>query len=58
MKQITIILLAELFVFAACNSAKDKVVVKQVKYRELIIANLKGNIRTIEATPYKVDRME
>ncbi|MDP9229125.1 MAG: hypothetical protein M3O67_00465 [Bacteroidota bacterium] len=54
MKKISIIV-AGLFLLAACNNAKDKVGVKKVKYSDLANDNLKGDIHAIEETPYKVD---
>jgi hypothetical protein len=54
MKRI-IIIMAGLFVFEACNNAKNKVAIKPVTYHDLTNENLKGDIQTIEETPYKVD---
>ncbi|HLG41326.1 MAG TPA: hypothetical protein VI461_16725 [Chitinophagaceae bacterium] len=54
MKRI-IIIMAGLFIFEACNNAKNKAAIKPVTYRDLTIENLKGDIQTIEETPYKVD---
>ena len=38
----------------ACNGSDDKAESK-VKYRDLVNDNLKGDIQTIEETPYKAD---
>jgi len=49
-----LILLAGLFVLA-CNNAKDKETDKKVKYSDLLNDMLKGDIQSIEETPYKTD---
>lgn len=54
MKRIFIIM-AGLFLFAACNNSNDKSADKKVKYSDLANDNLKGNIEAIEDTPYQVD---
>lgn len=46
--------MAGLFVLA-CNNAKDKEAGKKVKYSDLANDMLKGDIQTIEETPYKTD---
>lgn len=48
------IFIAVLFVFA-CNSGNDKKTGTKVKYSDLANDNLKGDIQTIEETPFKVD---
>ncbi len=54
MKRIVIIM-AGLFLFAACNNSNDKSAETKVKYSDLANDNLKGNIEAIEETPYQVD---
>ena len=54
MKRIVIIM-AGLFLFAACNNANDKSAETKVKYSDLANDKLKGNIETTEDTPYQVD---
>lgn len=54
MKRIVIIL-AGLSLLTACNNSGDKSAEKKVKYSDLANDNLKGNIETIEETPYQVD---
>lgn len=54
MKRIVIIL-AGLSLLASCNNASDKSAEKKVKYSDLANDNLKGNIESIEETPYQVD---
>lgn len=54
MKRIVMIS-AALFFLAACNNADDKSADKKVKYSDLANDNLKGDIETIEDTPYKAD---
>ena len=54
MKRIVIIL-AGLFLLASCNNAGDKSAEGKVKYSDLANDNLKGDIETIEETPYQVD---
>ncbi len=54
MKRILIILTG-LFVLAACNNSADKAGEKKVKYSDLANDNLKGDIESIEDTPFKVD---
>lgn len=53
MKKILIIM-AGLFVLA-CNNSKDKEAEKKVSFSDLVADNLKGNISSIEETPYKTD---
>jgi hypothetical protein len=54
MKRIVMIM-AGLFLLASCNNADDKSAEKKVKYSDLANDNLKGNIETIEDSPYQVD---
>ena len=49
-----LIIMAGLFVLA-CNNSKDKEAEKKVKYSDLANDMLKGDIQTIEETPYKTD---
>ena len=49
-----IIIVAGLFVLA-CNNQKDKEAEKKVKYSDLVNDHLKGDIQSVEDTPYKVD---
>lgn len=53
MKKILIIM-AGLFVLA-CNDSKDKEAEKKVTFSDLVADNLKGDISSIEETPYKTD---
>lgn len=53
MKKILIIMVG-LFVLS-CNNAKDKDAAKTVTFSDLVADNLKGNISSIEETPYKTD---
>lgn len=53
MKKILIIM-AGMFVLA-CNSEKDKVAENEITFRELDSDNLKGDISSVEETPYKTD---
>lgn len=50
-----LIIVAGLFMLAACNNAKDKESAKKVKYSDLANDRLKGDIQSIEETPYKTD---
>ncbi len=45
------------FILTACNNGKDKKADKKVKYSDLIIEDLKGNISSYEETPYQPDSM-
>lgn len=54
MKRIVFIL-AGLFFLAACNNSEDKAADKKVKYSDLVNEQLKGNIESIEDSPYQVD---
>jgi len=54
MKRIVMIM-AGLFLLAACNNADDKSAEKKVKYSDLANDKLKGDIETTEDTPYQVD---
>ena len=54
MKRIVIIM-AGLFLLASCNNAGDKAAESKVKYSDLANDQLKGNIESIEDTPYQVD---
>lgn len=54
MKKISIIV-AGLFLLAACNDAKDKEAEKKVTYSDLVSQSLKGDISSVEETPYKTD---
>jgi hypothetical protein len=54
MKRI-LILMTGLFLFGACNNAGEKSAEKKVKYSDLASENLKGDIESIEETPFKVD---
>lgn len=49
-----LIITAGLFVLA-CNNSKDKEADKKVSFSDLVADNLKGNISSIEETPYKTD---
>lgn len=48
-------MLAGLFMLAGCNNLNDKKAEKKVMYSDLANDHLKGNIETIEDTPYQVD---
>lgn len=54
MKRIVVIL-AGLSLLAACNNSGDKSAEKKVKYSDLVNDMLKGDIETMEETPYQVD---
>lgn len=54
MKRI-VFFLASLFFLAACNNSNDKSADKKVKYSDLANEQLKGNIESIEDTPYQAD---
>ena len=49
------IIVAGLFVLAACNNAKDKEADKKGKFSDLVADNIKGDISATEETPYKTD---
>lgn len=53
MKKIMIVM-AGLFILA-CNNANDKAADKKVKYSDLVNDMLKGDIQSIEETPFKTD---
>jgi hypothetical protein len=54
MKRIVIIT-AGLFLLASCNNAGDKTADSKVKYSDLANDQVKGNVESIEDTPYQVD---
>jgi hypothetical protein len=54
MKRISIIM-AALFLLAACNNENKTAAVKKVKYSDLAADIYKGDIQSIEDSPYKVD---
>jgi hypothetical protein len=48
------ILMTGIFLFS-CNSSEDKKAGSEVKYSSLVSQNLKGDISSVEETPYKTD---
>ena len=44
-----------LLMFSACKDKKDKEADKKAMYSDLVAENLKGDIASIEETPYKTD---
>ncbi len=51
----SLIIVAGLFLLISCNNAGDKSAEKKVKYVDLVNEQLKGDIESIEDTPYQVD---